>query len=92
MTQIVPVCTVADVRNELKKRGISVSEWARAHRVSAPLTYQILAGRKVGLRGQSHEIAVLLGLKPGLLGNAGELRFAHTPPMTDTADSQLEQS
>ena len=92
MQQIVPVCTIEDVRAEFKKRGISVSEWARAHGVSAHLTYQILAGRKAAIRGQSHEIAVLLGLKPGLLGNADELRFAHTPPMTDLADSQSEQS
>ena len=91
MTQIVPVCTVADVRAEFKKRGISVSEWARVRGVSAQLTYQILAGRKAAVRGQSHEIAVLLGLKPGLLGNADELRFAHTPSMTDLADSQSEK-
>jgi len=56
-----------------------VSEWARVHAVSAQLTYQILAGRKVGLRGQSHEICVLLGLKPGLLGNVTELEFTHAP-------------
>lgn len=79
MHQIIHVCTIDDVRAEFKKRGISVSEWARLRGVSAQLTYQILAGRKVGLRGQSHEIAVLLGLKPGLLGNANELQFTHSP-------------
>lgn len=68
-----------------------MSEWARVRGVSAQLTYQILAGRKAAIRGQSHEIAVLLGLKPGLLGNADELRFAHTPSMTDLADSQSEK-
>lgn len=79
MQQIVPVCTVADVRAEFQRRGISVSEWARRRGVSAQLTYQILAGRKVGVRGQSHQIAVLLGLKPGLLGSADELCFSHLP-------------
>lgn len=54
--------------------------------MSAQLTYQILAGRKVGLRGQSHQIAVLLGLKPGLLGEAGELRFSHAPLKGDLSD------
>lgn len=68
-----------------------MSEWARGRGVSAQLTYQILAGRKAAVRGQSHEIAVLLGLKPGLLGNADELRFAHTPPVADLADSQSEK-
>jgi gp16 family phage-associated protein len=92
MTQIVPVCTVADVRAEFKRRGISVSEWARVRGVSAQLTYQILAGRKAAVRGQSHEIAVLLGLKPGLLGNVNELRFAHAPSVTALANSQPEQS
>lgn len=46
--------------------------------VSAQLTYQILSGRKVGLRGQSHRIAVLLGLKHGLVEEAIDLHFIHT--------------
>lgn len=79
MPQIVPVCTVADVRAEFRRRGISVSEWARRRGVSAQLTYQILAGRKVGLRGQSHEISVLLGLKPGVVSSAEELCFVYAP-------------
>jgi gp16 family phage-associated protein len=77
--QIVPVCTVEDVRAEFRRRGISISEWARRRGLSAQLTYQILAGRKVGLRGQSHEISVLLGLKPGVVGSAAELSFVHEP-------------
>lgn len=62
-----------------------MSEWARRRGVSAQLTYGILAGRKIGLRGQSHEIAVLLGLKPGVVGSAEELSFVHAPqPRTST--------
>ena len=79
MPEIVPVCTVDDVREEFRRRGISVSEWARTRGVSASLTYQILAGRKVGLRGQSHEISVLLGLKEGLVASAHEVTFIHAP-------------
>ena len=78
MTCIVPICTVKDVREEFRQRGISVSEWARVRGVSAQLTYQILSGRKVGLRGQSHRIAVLLGLKHGLVEEATDLHFKHT--------------
>lgn len=74
---MIPVCTVADVKAEFQKRGISVSEWARRRGVSAQLTYQILAGRKIGLRGQSHEISVLLGLKSGIVGSADDLTFTH---------------
>jgi hypothetical protein len=38
-----------------------------ANHVSAQLTYQVLAGKKRCLRGQSHDIAVMLGLKAGQL-------------------------
>lgn len=67
---IVAVCTIEEVREEFRRRGISVSDWARRQGVSAQLTYRILAGRTLGLRGQSHEICVLLGLKPGVIGSA----------------------
>lgn len=77
MNQIVHIRNVEDVRTEFRRRGISVSEWARCRGVSAQLTYQILAGRKVGIRGQSHEISILLGLKHGLVGSAEELSFVH---------------
>lgn len=75
MNNIVPVCTVEDVRAEFARRGLSISEWARRNGVSAQLTYQILAGRKLGLRGQSHTICVLLGLKSGLADSAEGLAF-----------------
>lgn len=74
---IVAVCTIEEVREEFRRRGISVSDWARRQGVSAQLTYRILAGRTLGLRGQSHEICVLLGLKPGVIGSANDLKFAH---------------
>ncbi|MBS0570122.1 MAG: DNA-binding protein [Proteobacteria bacterium] len=57
-------------RNEIKQefalRGLSIGAWARSHGYPTQLVYQILAGRK-GLRGKSHEIAVRLGLKHGLI-------------------------
>jgi len=77
VNNIVPVCTVEEVREEFRRRGISVSDWARRQGVSAQLTYRILAGRTLGLRGQSHEICVLLGLKPGVTGSANDLKFAY---------------
>jgi gp16 family phage-associated protein len=75
----VRVCTVEDVRAAFRERGISVTEWALQRGVSPQLTYQILAGRKIGLRGQSHEISVLLGLKPGAVSSAKDLNFSHDP-------------
>ena len=92
MNQIIPVCTIDDVREEFRRRGVSVSEWARKRGVSAKLTYQILAGRKVGLRGQSHEISVLLGLKPGLVTAADELSFIHAPNGAHTAGLEKQEA
>lgn len=46
--------------------GISVAQWARENGFSEPLVRAILAGHKRCLRGQSHNIAVALGLKEGL--------------------------
>ncbi|AWI54805.1 DNA-binding protein [Aquabacterium olei] len=77
VNNIVPVCTVEEVREEFRRRGISVSDWARRQGVSAQLTYRILSGRTLGLRGQSHTICVLLGLKPGVICSANDLKFAH---------------
>ena len=32
-------------------------------------TYQVLAGRKKGRRGEAHKVAVLLGMKDGIILN-----------------------
>jgi len=57
------------VRAEFERKGISIAEWARQHSVSRTLVYEILAGsqRRTCRRGQSHRIAVLLGIKAGEL-------------------------
>ena len=53
------------VRQIFEEHGISIAEWARRNGFSVPLAYQILSGNKKCLRGQSHAIAVALGLKEG---------------------------
>lgn len=55
------------VREEFDRQGLSISEWARKHRVSRSTTYQVLRGDKKGRRGESHKVAVLLGLKAGVI-------------------------
>lgn len=72
------VRTSDQVRDEFSRRGISVSEWARTRGYSAQLVYQILAGRKRCMRGQSHAIAVALGLKQGQIGTLEDLDQALT--------------
>lgn len=67
--------TPDDVRREFSKRGISISAWARANGFSVPLVYQVVSGERKAVRGQSHDIAVALGLKQGEIGNLNDLPF-----------------
>lgn len=58
--------TADQVRAEFERKGLSVAEWARRHDVSRSLVYEILSGRRtVFRRGDTHRVAVLLGLKNG---------------------------
>jgi len=59
--------TTEQARAWLAHHGISVARWARDHGFSARLVHQVLTGQKKGLRGKSHDIAVLLGMKAGAL-------------------------
>jgi gp16 family phage-associated protein len=68
-----PLRSGAEVRSEFSRRGLSISGWARLHGYSAQLVYGVLTGRNQGLRGQSHEIAVRLGLKHGLIGRVSDI-------------------
>lgn len=52
-------------REMLHRSGQSVKQWALAHGFSVSLTYAVLAGKRKCLRGQSHKIAVELGIKDG---------------------------
>lgn len=68
--------TVEEVKQELAERGISVNEWARQMGYSPGLVHQVLAGRLKCVRGQAHDVAVVLGLKLGLVGGVGDLPFS----------------
>ncbi|MFA1030696.1 MULTISPECIES: DNA-binding protein [Pseudomonas syringae group] len=50
----------------LRAQGISVTEFARDHGLDLGTTYQVLAGRKKGLRGKAHKVAIALGIKAGV--------------------------
>ncbi len=58
-----PVLTEAEVRATFVATGINIAEWARARGFSAELTRMVLSGKRKCLRGQSHQIAVALGIK-----------------------------
>lgn len=59
--------TADEVRAEFRRAGQSITEWATTHGYPAYLVQQVLSGRARGLRGKSHEIAVLLRLKDGYI-------------------------
>jgi gp16 family phage-associated protein len=70
--------------------GISVAEWARVQGFSTGLVYQVLEGRRKCLRGQSHRIAVALGLKQGEMMDLEELsrRLKASQPGASLAQTQ----
>lgn len=72
--------TADEVRAEFKRQGVSISSWAIANGFSDSLVFEVLGGRKKCYRGQSHKIAVKLGMKEGAIctdpGNALDRKAA----------------
>lgn len=51
------------VRAQFVASGTSIAEWAKERGFSRNLVQQVLAGNRACIRGESHRIAVALGLK-----------------------------
>lgn len=56
--------TEEQARSAFRAAGITVADWARERGFSVELTRMVLAGKRKCLRGQSHQIAVALRIKP----------------------------
>ncbi|MBS4018921.1 MAG: DNA-binding protein [Dechloromonas sp.] len=67
MSTLPTIRSPEECRSLIEGSGISIAEWARENRFSCGLVYQVLEGKRRCLRGQSHRIAVALGLKAGHL-------------------------
>ena len=65
-----------EIKKEFSDRGLSISGWAKAHGYSQALVYQVLSGSRKPTRGESHQIAVALGLKEGIIGEYKDLNFS----------------
>lgn len=52
-------------RDRFHRSGKSVVAWARENGFTVNLVYEVLNGKRKCLRGQSHRIAVKLGIKDG---------------------------
>ncbi|KPW96215.1 MULTISPECIES: DNA-binding protein [Pseudomonas syringae group] len=61
--------TAAQAKAWLEQQGKSVQEFAWENSIDPATTYQVLAGRKKGRRGEAHKVAVLLGMKIGTIPN-----------------------
>lgn len=72
--------TPEQVRAELKRIGLSVTGWARTNSFNPNLVFEVLADRKKGHYGQSHVIAVMLGLKEGEIDTSDKSRFKPPKP------------
>lgn len=61
--------TPEQARAEFDRKGIAVAQWAEQNGFSRSLVYGVLNGTKKCFRGDSHKIAVLLGMKHGEVSN-----------------------
>ena len=61
---------VRAAREMFFRNGICVEKWSEDRGLSPSLVYAVLAGRRPCYRGQSHKIAVLLGIKDGVIDEA----------------------
>lgn len=59
-----PQVTPQQVKTNFRERGETVASWADAHGFPRDVVYRVLNGRTPAWRGQPHQVAVALGLKP----------------------------
>lgn len=55
------------VREEFIKKGLSIAEWARENGFRYGQVIDVLRSNRQCRRGNSHKIAVLLGIKDGVI-------------------------
>ncbi|MBE7423827.1 MAG: DNA-binding protein [Zoogloeaceae bacterium] len=61
--------TPAEALQRFQDNGVSVAAWAVRNGFNPAIVYAVLRGGRKCLRGQSHEIAVSLGIKLGRRGS-----------------------
>lgn len=57
--------TPEQAKADFLRRGETVANWARKHELSIDHVRAVLRGKAKGNWGESHKIAVLLGIKDG---------------------------
>lgn len=65
--------TPEEARKAILQTGVPITQWAMSRGFSPNLVFSVLSGKRKSLRGQSHRIAVALGLKGSDMTNSKEL-------------------
>jgi len=58
--------TAKEARDWLEYLGVTIAQWSRDNGFNQTLVHEVLSGRRPCKRGQSHNIAVALGMKAGV--------------------------
>lgn len=59
--------TSQDVKDEWLKNGLTQADWARKHGFDRATVSQVMSGKNGASRGVGHKIAVMLGIKDGVI-------------------------
>ena len=59
--------TPKQVRAEFERRGETLAHWARKHDFAYGRVRDVLRGKAKGRYGDAHKIAVMLGIKDGVI-------------------------
>jgi gp16 family phage-associated protein len=62
--------TTEEVRQEFRHKGITVAGWARKHGFPTQSVRRVMRGDAKCWYGNAHKIAVMLGIKDGVIENA----------------------
>jgi gp16 family phage-associated protein len=57
--------TAKQAREELRRRGENIAQWARRHGFEPEMVRNVIYGKAKGHWGEAHKIAVTLGIKEG---------------------------
>lgn len=63
--------TPQEIRAEWLRKGLGQNDWARRHGFNPATVSQVLTGKNTGTRGAGHKIAVMLGIKDGVIVEGG---------------------
>ncbi len=55
--------TCQEVRDYFTMQGLTIRKWAKENNFHEKTVYEVIAGRRRGVRGQAHLVAIALGIK-----------------------------